>query len=667
MNRRAAIAAFGAGLAAIAWVAWGYVGSSALALLMTLLIGAFYMAGALELHRYERATATLRAVLADRSGPQPADAPDLPAWLQRLDSTLRPAVRLRIEGERHGLPGPAMTPYLVGLLVLLGMLGTFLGMVVTLNGAVMALESTTDLATIRAALAAPVKGLGLAFGTSVAGVAASAMLGLVSALCRRDRLQAGQALDAAIATWLHAHTPAFQRAATLAALQAQARLVPDVVAQVQDLVAQMHRHGESLNERLLAGQDRFHAGAQASYVQLASSVERSLKHSLVEGARAAGAALQPAVQASMAGIVRETAAFRQQLADAVQQQLDGVGAQLAATVATVSDTWRASLAGHQRSSESLADALRASLEAVVQTLGTQSQALVHTLGAHSDALVETMGRQSADVVQAVDRAHAALHARASARDEERLSTWTAKLDAVATNLQRDLQQAGAAAAAQQARICDALQATATAIHEQAAGHARATIEEMSRLIATASEAPRAAAEVVGELRQRLSESMVRDNGLLEERARILSTLDTLLAAVNHAATEQRGAVDALVASSSELLQRAGAQFDERITADAGRMAEAATLVAGSAVDIAGLGAAFGTAVQMFSTSSEALAVHLQRIEGTLEKSSARSDEQLAYYVAQAREIVDLSLSSQKQIVEDLQRLAARPAVLGEPA
>jgi len=41
---------------------------------------------------------------------------------------------------------------------------------------------------------------------------------------------------------------------------------------------------------------------------------------------------------------------------------------------------------------------------------------------------------------------------------------------------------------------------------------------------------------------------------------------------------------------------------------------------------------------------------------------ARSDEQLAYYVAQAREIVDLTLGSQKQLVEDLQRLAPKPPV-----
>jgi hypothetical protein len=51
-----------------------------------------------------------------------------------LHPSLRNAVRLRVEGERVAMPGPALTPYLVGLLVLLGMLGTLLGMVATLRG-----------------------------------------------------------------------------------------------------------------------------------------------------------------------------------------------------------------------------------------------------------------------------------------------------------------------------------------------------------------------------------------------------------------------------------------------------------------------------------------------------------------------------------------------------
>ena len=42
----------------------------------------------------------------------------------------------------------------------------------------------------------------------------------------------------------------------------------------------------------------------------------------------------------------------------------------------------------------------------------------------------------------------------------------------------------------------------------------------------------------------------------------------------------------------------------------------------------------------------------------------RSDEQLAYYVAQAREVIDLSMLSQKQIIEDMQQLASPRAPAG---
>jgi hypothetical protein len=198
MSRYLNIVVFLVGLAAVCWIGAGYVGSNPLALAVTLLIGACYLAGALELQRYSQATSTLTRAVADLSGPPP----ELGVWLDRLHPGLRNAVRLRIEGERAALPGPALASYLVGLLVLLGMLGTLLGMVATLRGTGMALESATDLQAIRDSLAAPVRGLGFAFGTSIAGVATSAMLGLLSALCRRERIDAGQMLDVKIATTL---------------------------------------------------------------------------------------------------------------------------------------------------------------------------------------------------------------------------------------------------------------------------------------------------------------------------------------------------------------------------------------------------------------------------------------------------------------------------------
>ena len=118
---------FLAGMAVVGWIGAGYAGTNPLALAVTLLIGVCYLAGALELLRYQQATSSLT-----RSAAGLTEAPaSLASWLDQLPPSLRNATRLRVEGERVGLPGPALTPYLVGLLVLLGMLGTFLGMVVT--------------------------------------------------------------------------------------------------------------------------------------------------------------------------------------------------------------------------------------------------------------------------------------------------------------------------------------------------------------------------------------------------------------------------------------------------------------------------------------------------------------------------------------------------------
>jgi hypothetical protein len=66
-------------------------------------------------------------------------------------------------------------------------------------------------------------------------------------------------------------------------------------------------------------------------------------------------------------------------------------------------------------------------------------------------------------------------------------------------------------------------------------------------------------------------------------------------------------------------------------------------------------------VNLFSESNGKLLDNLKRIETSLEQSAARSDEQLAYYVEQAREVIDLSLSSQKEVIDALAALKANEA------
>jgi hypothetical protein len=687
---------FFAGLAVPCWIAAGYVGSNALALAVTLLVGACYVAGALELRRYSEATSTLTRAVTSLSAP-PAS---LGTWLDTLHPSLRHAVRLRVEGERVALPGPALTPYLVGLLVLLGMLGTLLGMVATLKGTGTALESATDLQAIRDSLAAPVKGLGFAFGTSIAGVATSAMLGLLSALYRRERIEAAQLLDAKAATTLRIYSQTHQREESFKLLQRQAEVMPALVDRLQAMMATIEQQSMASNERQIASQDAFHGKTEAAYTRLASSVERSLKASVAESTRAAGAVLQPVVEATMAGLARETASLHDTVTHAVERQLDGMSSGLETTTAAVSDIWSRALAEHQRSSEALSQHLHASLDRFAETFEQRSAALLEgvatrlesTAGSVSEAWNQALSRQesvgetlagqnqqalalaaatfeqhSVSLLRDVGQSHADLQAKLASRDEQRLAAWSETLGSIAATLSREWEQAGTRTASRQQDICDALERTARDMSAQTQAHASETIAEISRLVQAASEAPKAAAEVVAELRQKLSDSMVRDTAMLEERSRLLATLETLLDAVNHASTEQRSAVDALVSTSADLLDRVGTRFTEHVEAETGKLSTVAAQVTGSAVEVASLGEAFGVAVQVFGESNDKLVAHLQRIEAALDKSLSRSDEQLAYYVAQAREVVDLSLMSQKQIVEDLQQLAGQRAPAGVEA
>jgi hypothetical protein len=169
------------------------------------------------------------------------------------------------------------------------------------------------------------------------------------------------------------------------------------------------------------------------------------------------------------------------------------------------------------------------------------------------------------------------------------------------------------------------------------------------------------------LRQEISHSVARDNALLEERSRIMETLNTLLAGINHASQEQRGVIDSLVASSAVSLTQAGTQFAEKVEAESAKLADIAAHVTSSSVEVASLGETFNFAVQSFNQGNEKLIANLQRIEGAMDKSMARSDDQLAYYVAQARELIDLSIMSQKEIVEELRQLAAKQAQLAAEA
>lgn len=734
------VVVFLVGLLAVCWIGIGYVAVHPLGAAVAAIIAACYIAGGVELYRYRQASNGLRAALSDLGTAKESLAP----WLERVPVGLRNAVRLRVEGERIALPGPVLTPYLVGLLVLLGMLGTLLGMMDTLRGTGLALQSATDMAAIRGSLASPVQGLAVAFGTSIAGVASSAMLGLLSALLRRDRLQVVQQLDRAIAGELHPYSQAWQRAESLRLLQAQSAALPALVDRLQAMTSAFEQHSTAANERLLAGQSEFLTQSQALQERLAVSLQQSLREGAEASAAAIGGALQPMAETTLAGLATHGQALHARVEQAVQQQLaglndgfersrvateaswakvvaeqaraqealvadlrqhlqafsDGQGTQAETLITRISDrlqadaadtaeAWRSAAEQQHTLNTTLLERQQQSLQAVGAQLDTQAQALLLALDerhAAGQSLLqdhETQRSQHWQAAQAaaasahaelqagldareqhrqarwdavateLQQAHVALQSQLQAGDEQRLQQWSSALEAIAQGL-----------AERQQQVCATLASTAQQIGENGRAQASATLAEVSTLLQTAADAPKAAAEVINELRSTLSESLARDNAMLEERGHLLATVQTLLEAINHASHEQRTAVDALVGGSAELLERVGSRFTDHIAAETGKLDGIAGHLSGSAAEVGQLAGTFGAAVEQFGAASTELSGRLEQIGGALDASLARSDEQLAYYVAQAREVVDLSLLSQKQVMEELQQLATRRGKAG---
>ena len=499
-----------------------------------------------------------------------------------------------------------------------------------------------------------------------------------------------QELDSGIASQLRMHSQSFQRSETFRLLQEQNALMPTLVERLQAMMGNLEQQHQANNERLQASQQEFHQRTEAAYTQLAASLQQSMQAGISQQANAVGAALQPVVDATMAGLADKSNALHASIDSAVHKQLEGINAAVQSAAATAGSSWNSALEQQQRSNSALTEQLQQALAQFSSTFEQRSNSLIdgvavrmednvsRTADAWRDALAQqhnahdelaqrneqallaassAFEQHAQSLLSSLQQSHEQLQNAFVERDEQRLGQWSQSLSAMVGTLDSSWQRNSEAVAQRQQQICDSLAQTTQAMSEQQQAQARDTIAEISRLVQTASEAPRAAAEVVAELRQKLSDSMVRDTAMLEERGHLLSTLETLLGAVTHASTEQRSAVDALVSTSADLLERVGSRFSTQLESEASKLDHAAANVTASAVEMASLGDAFGSAVQLFGQSTAALNERLQLIESALDKSLARSDEQLAYYVAQAREVVDLSMLSQKQIIGELQQLA----------
>ncbi len=276
----AIVGAGAVGLAVVARTGAYYLDVDRVAFALSLLIGAGLIAGLAELlGRVARVTRT-RAEIA---------ALPRPATLEAIEATsppLRSVLRARLSGVRAAVPTVGFAATLVGLLVMVGLLGTFLGLIDALRGARAALAASDDVEGLRTALATPMLGLGRAFGISAAGLSASAMLGLASVVARRT--------EVALATAVHAY--ADNEMAPLTIAERQLASSERQAATAERHIAVAERQVAAIEALTRQTADAAAAAVRGTEATLAASVRAS------EATVAAAAAVHADVAAGVAGV-----------------------------------------------------------------------------------------------------------------------------------------------------------------------------------------------------------------------------------------------------------------------------------------------------------------------------------------------------------------------------
>lgn len=616
MNKFLFTSIFALGAAVVLWIGGIFLGADAIGLTVTALIGIVYLIGTYELSTFRRSTNGLASVLREPVN----GSENLDSWIAKIPTNLQNPVRMRINGDRIALAAPVLTPYLLGLLVMLGLLGTFIGMVDTLKGAVTALEGTTELEAIRAGLTAPIGGLGLAFGTSVAGVSASAMLGLLSTLSRRERILASQQLDQVVAADLLHHSHTYQQQQAFRAIQEQADVMPKVAGQLSDLAEHLEKMNERIGSQLQDSQQQFNDRIIEQYQSLNQSLDLSLKSTLRDTVKDVGDKLHPLAKNTF-----------EQLSSSAEQTQDKLQ-QLNQT--------------HLKTLDSLAEKQQDKIHtAVSNNLEQQSKSL--------DSLLNQVGSMVTELISETQKG--GIEARS--KFDQMSDQWNQQQNEHAEKISQLMQQELASMRKQESQKADAAVARLDELQAVAGEHLTAMglkLEEpMTRLIEAVSETPKAAAEVIGQLRDEMSNTLERDNELLAERAQLMDQLDTLSTTLAINSGEQQQSIENFITGSSKTLTEIGEQFGTHLASESEKMSVMADSFTSSGIELASWAEAFQSAVHHFSESNVQLMESLSRIEQSLSASNERSDEQLAYYVAQAREIIDHNVLSHQKIISAL--------------
>jgi hypothetical protein len=522
LNRFAILLSSSLGLAAILRAATFYAGVDSLALALVLLMAFVLVAATLELAvrtgRFEALDRELRAL------PAPASAEAVSA----CSPALRVLLRGRIEHIATPTSAPSFAPYVVGLLVMLGLLGTFLGLFETLRGAREALASSTDVDALRSGLARPMLGLTRSFGTSAAGVSSSAALGLALVFARRSEARFVRSLQVYAAGPLARLTVPQRTLAALEALVAQGESLPRAATSLEDATSRLARLETTWRDA--------HASA-------ASETARAI----AEATRAVGASLDAAV-------VRVGPATREVLEPLVRESIAGTTGVVAELVATTARAIEDHVGEVRRAHAAHAEALEARHEADAKAMRARDEEHVEARRLRDEAHVLAVRARDEEHVERLQNAMAKL----VDAERERASVLAAHWDELSVSMSAASEKVHAAAG--------------TAIGE---GH-----EQIARLVVRHEEL----GARVDTLVRALGEASASSARIAEERSTRLDVHAAELA-------QQLSATARVVGESADLLRAGGGELGAvaeafGVAVDRHRDASTAWLESLGAIDVA---------------------------------------------------------------------------------
>jgi hypothetical protein len=602
------------------------------------------IAGALVIGLWELLVRQRRLAQLDRELRALPRTPDA-STLELAGPQVSALLRARLEQQPMPLVNDGLAPFLTGLLVMLGLLGTLLGLFQTLQGAGHALTRSADLDALRLGLSAPIAGLTRSFGCAAAGISASAMLGLASALLRRRETLGLRAVYAYALGPLREQSQSARQLRAIELLARQGGGLPSAA----DAIERVGEKLGAMSEKLIALQQSALEAQHKGLRELSTDVRRELSKAAGETGTTLQARVAPLLEqlAARSGeaIAQQSGAFAEvaknlgrELEQDAARRRDEAAEALQAMRVRLDQAEAARADAHAKELATLTSLHARTVgdaERREQALGERWQDLVGRLDQQLEAArsseLERLGSLDAQVATARDREteHASRLASSSARVH-------AELERLSSALSRELEQRRTLESEQAERAERATQQLSAA-----GGAIEGLVERMNALLP----------ELAGAAQAGAVNTLERLQAIAEAQAERSSQLEATLAEERH--DHARGL--------AEQLERHSDGIEQRLTRTTDAVEDAAAIWRASTAEMQAVAQMFATSVERQREAAEAWLESLGAIESAVEQAGrGAASDALTDQLASTQELFARQLQFQRELLTQLRTLRGGP-------